>query len=91
MATALWNLALILEQLGERNEAEKLYAKLPEKNPEWEDASFRLGFLRLQRGDFRGSAEAFERCLERRPECGRKRVERGIAYGARRSRSRDGH
>ena len=52
----MWNLALVLEQQNERNWAEKLYAKIPEDAPEWCDACFRLGYLRLLRGDYAASA-----------------------------------
>ena len=48
----LWNLALVLEQQGERIWAEQLYGKIPEDSPEWCDATFRLGYLRLLRAEF---------------------------------------
>ena len=53
----MWNLALVLEQQGERNWAEKLYERIPEDAPESCDASFRLGYLRLLRGDYAASAD----------------------------------
>jgi tetratricopeptide (TPR) repeat protein len=43
-----------------------LYAKLTGVSPEWEDAWFRLGYLRFQRADYRGAIEAFEECIARR-------------------------
>src|ERR1035438_5313629 len=49
-AGVLWNLALVLEQQGERNWAEKLYERIPDEAPEACDAIFRLGYLRLLRG-----------------------------------------
>ena len=38
--------------------AETLYASLVKKHPDWEDAWFRLGYLRLQRNDFNGRTHA---------------------------------
>jgi tetratricopeptide (TPR) repeat protein len=79
-AGVLWNLALVLEQQGERDEAEKLYASLPEDASEWCDGCFRLGYLRLLRGDFAASAEAFEACLEKRSDWPEAYLNAGIAY-----------
>ena len=62
LPAVLWNLALVLEQQGNFEQAEKLYAQIPEKDPEWDDAQFRMGYLRLQRGDYKSSIEAFEGC-----------------------------
>jgi len=80
LAGAIWNLALVLEQQGERAEAEKLYARLPENNPESEEASFRLGYLRLLRGEFRGSSEAFLACLRKRADWPEAHLNAGIAF-----------
>ena len=52
----IYNLASVLEQQGQKEEAERLYVKLLARNPEWEDAWFRLGYLRLQRDDYRGGS-----------------------------------
>ena len=57
LADVLYNLAGVLEQQGQKEDAERLYVKLLSRNPDWEDAWFRLGYLRLQRGDHRGGAE----------------------------------
>jgi tetratricopeptide (TPR) repeat protein len=76
----LWNLALVLEQQGEREEAEQLYAKLPEVSPEWCDGRFRLAYLRLLRGDFAASAEAFETCVKKRSDWPEAYLNAGIAY-----------
>jgi tetratricopeptide (TPR) repeat protein len=76
----LWNLALVLEQQGERQWAEKLYARINDDAPEWCDASFRLGYLRLLRGDYANSAEAFEACLARRADWPEAHLNAGIAY-----------
>ena len=76
----LWNLALVLEQQGERQWAEKLYARINEDAPEWCDASFRLGYLRLLRGDYANSAEAFEACLVQRADWPEAHLNAGIAY-----------
>jgi tetratricopeptide (TPR) repeat protein len=71
---------LVLEQQGERDQAEELYAKLPEDAAEWCDGRFRLGYLRLLRGEFAGSAEAFETCMEKRPDWPEAYLNAGIAY-----------
>ena len=76
----LWNLALVLEQQAERQWAEKLYARINEDAPEWCDASFRLGYLRLLRGDYTSSAEAFEACLAKRGDWPEAYLNAGIAY-----------
>src|SRR5437867_2126460 len=51
----LWNMALLLEHSGEGEEAERWYRTLLEKSPKEEEARFRLGYLRLQRQDYRGA------------------------------------
>jgi tetratricopeptide (TPR) repeat protein len=76
----LWNLALVLEQQGERDQAEQLYARLPEDAPEWCDGRFRLGYLRLLRGDFAASIEAFEACVEKRSDWPEAYLNTGIAH-----------
>ena len=76
----LWNLALVLEQQGERQWAEKLYARIGDEAPEWCDANFRLGYLRLLRADYLNSAEAFESCLAKRPDWAEAHLNAGIAY-----------
>ena len=84
----LWNLALVLEQQGERNRAEKYYGNIPSDAPEWCDAAFRLGYLRLLRGDFAASAQNFEACIERRPDWPEAHLNAGIAH-ARSNHSED--
>ena len=74
----IYNLASVLEQQGEKEEAERLYVKLLSRNPEWEDAWFRLGYLRLQRADHRGGAEAFQACVRKRVAVAGSAVEPGL-------------
>src|SRR5262249_37328585 len=76
----LWNLALVLEQQGERNWAEKLYERIPDEAPEACDAIFRLGYLRLLRGDYAASSQAFQACIDRRPEWPEACLNARIAY-----------
>ena len=64
----IWNMALLLEHSGQLEEAERWYKTVLEKAPKEEEARFRLGYLRLQREEFRGAAEAFEGCLKYRPQ-----------------------
>ena len=68
------------EQGDSTYDAEKLYEKVLQGNPDWEDAWFRLGYLRLQRSDFRGSIEAFENCLRKRTAWPEAQVNLGLAY-----------
>jgi len=77
---ALWNLALVLEQQGERAEAERVLLRIPPNAPEWGDACFRLGYLRLLRGEYAGSVESFETCLEQRRDWTEAHLNAGIAY-----------
>src|SRR5262249_1444028 len=76
----LWNLALVLEQQGERNWAEKLYQRMAEDSPEWCDGCFRVGYLRLLRGDYAARAEAFQACLAKRQDWAEAYLNAGIAY-----------
>ena len=64
----MWNLALLLSTAGRRKRPSGCYGQLLEKNPDEDEARFRLGYLRLQRDDAKGAVEAFEACLKRRPE-----------------------
>ena len=81
-STALWNLALVLEQDRNFSEAEKLYERMLEQSPDAphaEDSRFRLGCLRLELGDFRGAAEAFDACLWKRKDWAEALLNAGIA------------
>ena len=55
LADVIYNLASVLEQQGQEGTSRAAIwpAKLLARNPEWEDAWFRLGYLRLQRDDHR--------------------------------------
>jgi tetratricopeptide (TPR) repeat protein len=70
----------VLEQQGERNWAEKLYERILDEAPESCDATFRLGYLRLLRGDYQSSAMAFQICIERRPDWPEACLNAGIAF-----------
>jgi len=83
----LWNLALVLEQQGERQWAEKLYARISDDAPEWCDANFRLGYLRLLRSDYASSADALEACLVKRSDWAEACLNAGIAWGSRNARA----
>ncbi len=68
MPAALWNLAIVQERLGNPSEAEKCIEKLVEVDPEREEAWFRVGYLRLLRGDTAASIEPFRVCVSKRPD-----------------------
>ena len=59
----LWNLALIHEKEGQIAKAEKLYLRLIREEYKVYAVAFRLGRLRLNRKNYLGATEAFERCL----------------------------
>src|SRR5262249_10464195 len=46
-----YHYAVALEQQGDREKAESVYAELAERTPTDENVQFRLGYLRLERGD----------------------------------------
>src|SRR5690242_10755361 len=72
-------MAADMEQQGENMQAEDLYAKIPDTEPEWAGATFRLGYLRLQRSDFAGAVQAFESCLVKREQWPEAQLNLGIA------------
>ncbi len=76
----IWNVALLLEHSGQFEEAERWYKQVLEKAPKEEEARFRLGYLRLQREDYRGAAEAFEGCLKYRPQWPEAYANLALAY-----------
>jgi tetratricopeptide (TPR) repeat protein len=76
----IWNIALLLEHSGKADEAERWYKQVLEKAPKEEEARFRLGYLRLQRQDYRGAAEAFEGCLKYRPQWPEAYANLALAY-----------
>src|SRR5262249_11312294 len=51
-----------------------------EKAPKEEEARFRMGFLRLQRQDYRGAVEAFEGCLKYRPQWPEAQANLALSY-----------
>jgi len=78
----LWNVALLLEHSGQPDEAERWFKTVLEKAPKEEEARFRLGYLRLQREDFRAAAEAFEGCLRYRPQWPEAQANLALCYTA---------
>jgi len=55
------------QELSPEKVAERYYRQVLDRSPKEEEARFRMGYLRLQREDYRGAAEAFEGCLKYRP------------------------
>ena len=76
----LWNVALLHEHSGQVEEAERYYKMVLERAPKEEEARFRMGYLRLQREDFRGAAEAFEGCLKYRTAWPEAHANLALAY-----------
>jgi len=64
----LWNLAIAAEREGNASEAEKLLERLLTVEPDWQDVTFRLGYLQLQRGEFAGAVDSFETCVKKRKD-----------------------
>jgi len=56
-----YHLAVIGEDLGRKEEAETIYSELVTRNPGDENAQFRLGYLKLERGDARAPLPRFKR------------------------------
>jgi len=50
-----------------------------ENEPEREEAWFRLGYMRLQRGDFAGSIEPLRNCVSNRPDWLEALIDLGLA------------
>lgn len=65
---------------GRSGEAEAGYAAALDLDPRHEDALYYLGGMRLDRGDFQGAAEAWERLLEVNPRSGRAHGRLGTLY-----------
>lgn len=73
--------AVVVEELGLTQQAEGLYAELTQTDcPELEKARFRLGYLRLQRGDYQGSADCLNACLQSRPNWTEAELNLALAY-----------
>lgn len=60
---ALWNLAIVYEKENQAAKAEKIYLGLLREHYQVYAVAFRLGRLRMQRKNYIGAADAFERCL----------------------------
>ena len=75
----LWNLAIVHDRLGNPSEAEKCIEKLVEVDPEREEAWFRVGYLRLLRGDSAGSVEPFRVCVGKRSDWLEALINLGVA------------
>jgi tetratricopeptide (TPR) repeat protein len=77
----LYNLASVLEQQGLTTEAEAYYRKLTAQHAaSSKDAWFRLGYLRLQKGDLQDSVQAFNECVRERPDWPEAYLNLGIAH-----------
>ena len=60
---ALWNAALLSERAVDAVAAERYLIRALDAWPEHAEARYRLGFIRLQRGDFQAATELFEQCV----------------------------
>ena len=73
--------AVAIEEQGLSEEAETLYAELAERDaPERQDAQFRLGYLKLQRGDYPGAVDCLQTCLQQRPGWSAAELNLALAY-----------
>ncbi|MDQ6758614.1 MAG: tetratricopeptide repeat protein [Acidobacteriota bacterium] len=84
----LWNLALIYEEEGHIAKAEKILLRLIREEYQVYNVAFRLGRLRLNRRNYIGAAEAFERCLLERT--GDSAAETSLSVAKQHSRGSDG-
>lgn len=78
-AAVLWNLVLVAEQSGAPRDAEKYSAVLAAKTPKSDVVAFRLGSMRFDRGDYKGSAEAYSSCLKTKPDWPAAQLNLGLA------------
>ena len=63
----LWNMALLAEARSDWEEEAILLSEAVGKQKDWSDAWFRLGYAQLRAKEFKGSIEAFEKCLQLKP------------------------
>src|SRR5204863_2553441 len=76
---ALWNLGLLLEA-QDPGRAIELYGRIAELHPAAQDAWFRIGFIRLQRKEYRPANAAFQACLQVEPKNCEALLNVGIAH-----------
>jgi protein O-GlcNAc transferase len=73
--------AVAIEEQGLAEEAESQYVDLSERGaPESQDALFRLGYLKLQRGDYAGAMECLRTCVQQRPGWSAAELNLALAY-----------
>ncbi|TYZ61280.1 hypothetical protein PybrP1_009581 [[Pythium] brassicae (nom. inval.)] len=67
--TVLYNMGLVLEEVGERDQATAIYDAILAVFPKYIDCVLRLGCLLRDKGDEAGALRKFERALELDPVC----------------------
>lgn len=67
--TVLYNMGLVFEELGEREQATVIYDAILKEFPKYIDCILRLGCLLRDKGDEAGALKKFERALELDPVC----------------------
>lgn len=67
--TILYNIALVLEEVGERDQSTALYESILQVFPRYIDCILRLGCLLRDRGDETAAIKKFEHALEVDPNC----------------------
>jgi tetratricopeptide (TPR) repeat protein len=73
--------AAVIEEQGLAEEAEAAFAELAARDsPDRDEAQFRQGYLKLQRGDYAGCVECLRACLERRPAWSAAELNLALAY-----------
>jgi FimV-like protein len=73
--------AVAMEELGFTEQAEGLYEELTQKDcPEFENAQFRCGYLKLQSGDYKGAADCLLACLANHPAWSAAELNLALAY-----------
>lgn len=75
---ALYNLAVVCEQLGQTDEAVAAYQQYLELSPASADVWTQLGVLSDTRGDKAGAAAAYRKALEANPKFGRAHHNLGV-------------
>eukprot|EP00189_Rhodosorus_marinus_P012782 CAMPEP_0184739636 /NCGR_PEP_ID=MMETSP0315-20130426/2552_1 /TAXON_ID=101924 /ORGANISM="Rhodosorus marinus, Strain UTEX LB 2760" /LENGTH=999 /DNA_ID=CAMNT_0027208657 /DNA_START=250 /DNA_END=3246 /DNA_ORIENTATION=+ len=61
--TLSYNYARLFEKIGDVNAAQEMYSEITHLYPSYSDASIRLGYILLERGDLAGSEECAQKAV----------------------------
>jgi tetratricopeptide (TPR) repeat protein len=75
-----YQIGVLAEKQGMPVQAENAYLSVVSADPGHLKSRFRLGYMRLEAGDFKAAAEQFEACLATRPQWKEAEVNLALAY-----------